>query len=190
MIILRPSLASRDRTVPSLLAMEEYKICVMGWGAVGKTCLTVQFVQRCYYDKYDPTVEDSYRVQREIDDRQVMFDILDTGSGYAGFIVTDDLSVKNSDGFILVYSVTSQRTLSDLPYFREMILRVKDSDTVLLVLVGNKCDDEERRVVSSDQGEQLAREWGCSFFESSAKTRHNVAEIFRDIYYQISRSSE
>ena len=58
--------------------MREYKIVVLGSGGVGKSALTVQFVQGIFVEKYDPTIEDSYRKQVEVDGQQCMLEILDT----------------------------------------------------------------------------------------------------------------
>jgi len=58
--------------------MREYKIVVLGSGGVGKSALTVQFVQGIFVEKYDPTIEDSYRKQVEVDSQQCMLEILDT----------------------------------------------------------------------------------------------------------------
>ena len=51
---------------------------VLGSGGVGKSALTVQFVQGIFVEKYDPTIEDSYRKQVEVDGQQCMLEILDT----------------------------------------------------------------------------------------------------------------
>lgn len=58
--------------------MREYKLVVLGSGGVGKSALTVQFVQGIFVEKYDPTIEDSYRKQVEVDGNQCMLEILDT----------------------------------------------------------------------------------------------------------------
>ena len=58
--------------------MREYKLVVLGSGGVGKSALTVQFVQGIFVEKYDPTIEDSYRKQVEVDAQQCMLEILDT----------------------------------------------------------------------------------------------------------------
>lgn len=48
---------------------------------------------------------------------------------------------------------------------------------VPMIVVGNKCDLEDERVVGKDQGQNLARMWGCSFLETSAKAKVNVNEV-------------
>ncbi|RXG56146.1 Ras-related protein Rap-1b [Armadillidium vulgare] len=104
--------------------MREYKIVVLGIGGVGKSALTVQFVQGIFVEKYDPTIEDSYRKQVDVDGQQCMLEILDT-AGTEQFTAMRDLYMKNGQGFVLVYSITSQSTFNDLQDLREQILRVK-----------------------------------------------------------------
>lgn len=166
--------------------MREHKLVVLGSGGVGKSALTVQFVQGIFVEKYDPTIEDSYRKQVEVDGHQCMLEILDT-AGTEQFTAMRDLYMKNGHGFILVYSITSQATYSDLQDIYEQIKRVKDTnEDVPIVLVGNKSDLEHERVVGKDQGMALARMFGnCAFLEASAKLKINVNEIFYDIVRQI-----
>ena len=88
-----------------------------------------------------------------------------------------DLYMKNGQGFILVYSITSQATFNDLLELKDQIMRVKDTSEVPMVLVGNKVDLEDERVVSKDQGQSLARQFNCTFMEASAKLKVNVPEV-------------
>jgi len=168
--------------------LREYKLVVLGSGGVGKSALTVQFVQGIFVEKYDPTIEDSYRKQIEIDGGQCMLEILDT-AGTEQFTAMRDLYMKNGQGFVLVYSIIAQSTFNDLPDLREQILRVKDKDDVPMVLVGNKCDLNDQRVISTDNGNDLAKKFGCAFLEASAKTRLNVEQIFHDLIRQINKIS-
>jgi len=166
--------------------MREYKIVVLGSGGVGKSALTVQFVQNIFVEKYDPTIEDSYRKQVEVDGQQCMLEILDT-AGTEQFTAMRDLYMKNGQGFVLVYSITAQSTFNDLIDLRDQILRVKDTEDVPMILVGNKCDLEDERVVGKDQGQNLARQFNSAFLETSAKAKINVNEVFYDLVRQINR---
>ncbi|VDI79592.1 Ras-related protein Rap-1B, partial [Mytilus galloprovincialis] len=169
--------------------MREYKLVVLGSGGVGKSALTVQFVQNIFVEKYDPTIEDSYRKQVEVDGQQCMLEILDT-AGTEQFTAMRDLYMKNGQGFLLVYSITAQSTFNDLQDLREQILRVKDTDDVPMILVGNKCDLEDERIVSKEQGMNLARHFNnCEFLETSAKAKINVNEIFCNLVRQINRKN-
>lgn len=168
--------------------MREYKLVVLGSGGVGKSALTVQFVQGIFVEKYDPTIEDSYRKVVEVDGQQCMLEILDT-AGTEQFTAMRDLYMKNGQGFLLVFSITAQSTFNDLQDLREQILRVKDTDDVPMILVGNKCDLEDERVVGKDQGQNLARQFNCAFLETSAKSKINVNEIFYDLVRQINKKN-
>jgi len=168
--------------------LREYKLVVLGSGGVGKSALTVQFVQGIFVEKYDPTIEDSYRKQIEIDGTPCMLEILDT-AGTEQFTAMRDLYMKNGQGFVLVYSIIAQSTFNDLPDLREQILRVKDKDEVPLILVGNKCDLNDQRVITTDQGQDLAKKFGCAFMEASAKTRLNTDQIFHSLIRQINTLS-
>ncbi|KAG1219316.1 hypothetical protein G6F35_007587 [Rhizopus arrhizus] len=114
--------------------MREYKPVVLGSGGVGKSALTVQFVQAIFVEKYDPTIEDSYRKQVEVDGYQCMLEILDT-AGTEQFTAMRDLYMKNGQGFVLVFSITLKSTLTDLNEIREQIIRVKGSDNVRSILL-------------------------------------------------------
>ena len=100
-----------------------------------------------------------------------------------------DLYMKNGQGFVLVYSITAQATFNDLMELHDQIVRVKDTHDVPMILVGNKCDLEDERVVSKDQGQNLARQFNCAFMEASAKHKINVAEVFFNLVRQINRKA-
>lgn len=87
---------------------------------------------------------------------------------------------SEGQGFILVYSIASRSTFDRLEVFRQSMLRVKRQKPIFM-LVGNKCDKTYEREVSKDEGVALARSFGCSFMETSAKTAHNVELLFTNL---------
>lgn len=89
--------------------MKEYKVVVLGSGGVGKSALTVQFVTGTFIEKYDPTIEDFYRKEIEVDSSPSVLEILDT-AGTEQFASMRDLYIKNGQGFILVYSLVNQQS--------------------------------------------------------------------------------
>ena len=168
--------------------MRDYKLVVLGAGGVGKSCLTVQFVQGIYLDSYDPTIEDSYRKTIEIDNKVFDLEILDT-AGIAQFTAMRELYIKSGMGFLLVYSVTDKQSLNELMALREQVLRIKDTDRVPMVLVGNKADLTDERVISVEDGIAVSSKWGkVPFYETSALLRSNVDEVFIDVVRQIIRN--
>ncbi len=160
---------------------------VLGAGGVGKSSLTVQFVQGVYIEAYDPTIEDSYRKPVEIDGRLCDLEILDT-AGVAQFTAMRELYIKSGKGFLLVYSVTDESSLRELNELRNQVIRIKDSTDVPMVLVGNKCDLVNERVLSPEDGIEVSQNWGkVPFYETSAMYRTNVEEAFIDVVRQIMR---
>jgi len=167
--------------------VREVKIVVLGNGGVGKSALTVQFVESIFITKYDPTIEDSYRKSLQVDGDYYNVEIQDT-AGTEQFTAIKDVYMRNGQGFVIVYSINSKSTFNELEYLHEQICRVKDKCDVPLVLVGNKCDLVEQRVIPREQGEKMAQSWGdCLFIEASAKTRLNVDRIFEEVVRQIAR---
>ncbi|XP_060786056.1 ras-related protein Rap-2a isoform X2 [Neoarius graeffei] len=104
--------------------MREYKVVVLGSGGVGKSALTVQFVTGTFIEKYDPTIEDFYRKEIEVDSSPSVLEILDT-AGTEQFASMRDLYIKNGQGFILVYSLVNQQSFQDIKPMRDQIIRVK-----------------------------------------------------------------
>jgi GTPase KRas protein len=98
--------------------------------------------------------------------------------------------MRTGQGFLCIYSITSTSSFEELSVFREQILRVKEEDRVPMVLVGNKCDLEDSRVVATSQGADLAKSFGCPFIESSAKSRVNVEQAFFELVRAIRQSIE
>eukprot|EP01121_Diplochlamys_sp_Union-15-3_P009609 TRINITY_DN261_c0_g1_i1.p1 TRINITY_DN261_c0_g1~~TRINITY_DN261_c0_g1_i1.p1 ORF type:complete len:142 (-),score=28.34 TRINITY_DN261_c0_g1_i1:42-467(-) len=100
-----------------------------------------------------------------------------------------ELYMKNGDGFLLVYSVDNRTSFNELKSIRESILRVKGTDKVPIMVVGNKCDLESNRKVQAEEGEKLVKEWDgpVEFLESSAKTLQNVTQVFINLVIRISQ---
>jgi GTPase KRas protein len=166
--------------------LREYKLVVVGGGGVGKSCLTIQLIQSHFVDEYDPTIEDSYRKQCMIDDEVALLDVLDT-AGQEEYSAMREQYMRTGEGFLLVYSITSHQSFDEITTFQQQILRVKDKDYFPMVVVGNKCDLESEREVTRQEGEALARSFGCKFIETSAKSRINVDKAFYDIVREIRR---
>ncbi|KAL9096953.1 MAG: hypothetical protein Q9165_000917 [Trypethelium subeluteriae] len=131
-------------------------------------------------------IPDSYRKQCVIDDEVALLDVLDT-AGQEEYSAMREQYMRTGEGFLLVYSITSRQSFEEIQTFQQQILRVKDKDYFPIIVVGNKCDLESERQVSTQEGQQLARNFGCKFIETSAKSRINVDNAFYDIVREIRR---
>lgn len=170
----------------------ENKIVVLGGGGVGKSALTIRLVTDNFLEEYDPTIEDSYRKQVNIDNTVALLDILDT-AGQEEFASMQDQWIREGKGFLLVYTITSKQSFEEMKGFKRNILRTKDTDKVPLVIAGNKCDlrdDKDLTQVTTAEGKALAAEWGCPFFETSAKDKINNEECFYEVVREIRKSEK
>ncbi|OBT51990.1 hypothetical protein VE04_05605 [Pseudogymnoascus sp. 24MN13] len=167
----------------------DYHIVVLGAGGVGKSCLTAQFVQNVWIESYDPTIEDSYRKQIQVDGRQCMLEILDT-AGTEQFTAMRASSSSSPSPAAAV--------ASDLPALREQITGIKDDEHVPDVIVGNKSEPRRRPHGESVQGVRAEPELGrCAVLRDlgEATSHHvrnlmhtaNVDEVFIDLCRQIIR---
>ncbi|KAH6951167.1 ras family-domain-containing protein [Ilyonectria sp. MPI-CAGE-AT-0026] len=175
-----------------------YKLVVLGDGGVGKTALTIQLCLQHFVETYDPTIEDSYRKQVVIDGQACMLEVLDT-AGQEEYTALRDQWIQDSEGFVMVYSISSRLSFSRVRRYHYRIQQVKEfcesspsypgspipavnsHAPVPIMLVGNKSDQVTEREVSIQEGQALARELGCGFVETSAKNCINVEKAFYDV---------
>lgn len=165
-----------------------------------------------FVETYDPTIEDSYRKQVVIDSQSCMLEVLDT-AGQEEYTALRDQWIRDGEGFILVYSITSRNSFTRIRRFHNQVQRVKESNhpssptgtsylpspmnsssgypgPVPIMLVGNKSDKHHEREVSSQEGQALAKELGCDFVEASAKNCVNVEKAFYDVVRQLRKQRQ
>lgn len=159
--------------------MDNWRITVLGDGGVGKTALAVQYMLGCFVETYDPTIEDAYRKQALVDDRMCFIEVIDT-AGQEEYGTLRDQWVREGQGFVLVYSISSRSSFDRLEVFRQSMLRVKGENPIF-ILVGNKADRNSEREVLREEGQAKARDIGCEFLETSARTAYNVDKLFNTL---------
>lgn len=169
-----------SRSVNDHVNSQTYKLVVVGGGGVGKSALTIQFIQSYFVTDYDPTIEDSYTKQCVIDDQVARLDILDT-AGQEEFSAMREQYMRSGEGFLLVFSVSDRSSFDEIYKFHKQILRVKDRDEFPMLLVGNKCDLDHQRMVTNTEAQQLAQQLKIQYMECSAKMRMNVDTAFHDL---------
>ena len=91
---------------------------------------------------------DSYRKQCVIDEEVALLDVLDT-AGQEEYSAMREQYMRTGEGFLLVYSITSRQSFEEIMTFQQQILRVKDKDYFPIIVVGNKCDLQHERQVST-----------------------------------------
>lgn len=171
-----------------------FKIVVFGGAGVGKSALTIRYVFQEFSKAYDPTIEENYHTSIELDGSPVKVEVIDT-AGNDVFRRMREQYIETGDGFLLVYSVIDPCSTTSLTNIQEQILSVKgQKDKIIpeipLVLVGNKCDLEDERKISYEDGKKIAAEFSCPFSETSAKNDIGVDEVFSNLARQIKEFRE
>eukprot|EP01060_Flectonema_neradi_P004953 TRINITY_DN13277_c3_g1_i3.p1 TRINITY_DN13277_c3_g1~~TRINITY_DN13277_c3_g1_i3.p1 ORF type:complete len:526 (+),score=73.14 TRINITY_DN13277_c3_g1_i3:63-1640(+) len=157
------------------------KVVVIGAGNVGKSALSVQYVQDTFVSDYDPNICDTYKKQDKVDSHTCFMEVVDMAGQdeYAGL---RSQYYRKGDGFLGVYSVTDADSLEEVKRRYKEVLMERNVQSAPLVLVANKCDlDDSEREVSSKLGELAAADMNAAFFETSAKERMNVSEAFHQL---------
>nr|ABD65422.1 Rap1-like [Suberites domuncula] len=183
------SALSRGR-LPSIQPTSKRKLtlCVVGSGGVGKSSLTVRYLQGQFPEYYDPTVEESYITQIEYGFDQHDVEIIDT-AGQEEFMLFRDSSLAKGDAFLAIFAINSPESWYDVQKLRRKIIQENDDDeTIPIVIIANKSDldPEESRQVKIDEVLEYCKRCNCPLLETSAKTGLNVTESFRLLLDRIS----
>ena len=157
------------------------KVAVLGQSMVGKSALTFRFINNKFPTEHDTTIEDSYSIPAKIDDIQCQLEILDT-AGQDDYQTMLDTWINSADGFILVYSIDNKESFESTKTRYDRIMKLKEGQNVSIVVVGNKCDLEDKRQVSKEDVENYCiiyfNSKKINFLEASALNTINVKESF------------
>ncbi|KAI8813050.1 P-loop containing nucleoside triphosphate hydrolase protein [Cladochytrium replicatum] len=164
------------------------RIAVLGSRAVGKSSLTVQFVENHFAETYYPTIENTFTKILKIRNQEYAAEIIDT-AGHDEYSILNSKHVIGIHGYVLVYSITSRPSFEMCKVIRDKILNYTGIDWVPIVIVGNKCDLEAQRQVQTEEAAALAQEWKCSHIEASAKHNQNITKTFELVLMEIEKQS-
>jgi small GTP-binding protein len=156
--------------------MGTHSIAVLGAGGVGKTCLVLRLTKDTWDSDYIPTIQDYFEKQMDFDGQRSRLKIIDT-AGQDEMQAITDIGIKDAQACVIVYSVTSQVSFNDASKYRDKVISFSSTGRANIVLAANKCGITER-TVPRNAGEDLARSWGCDFFETSAKENMNIHQLF------------
>lgn len=93
--------------------------------------------------------------------------------------------MRSGEGFVIMYSITDRQSFREASQAKKQIERVRRSEDIPMVLVANKIDLESKREVTTEEGQALAQEFDCPFFETSAALRHFVDDVFHTLVRRI-----
>ena len=167
-----------------------FKILLLGDSSVGKTCFLKRYTDNTFQDAYLSTIGFDFKFKTVTlkSGKKVKVQLWDT-AGQERFRTIAKSYYKGAHGIILIYDVTNRKTFENI---RKWLNQIKEetSNKISIILVANKIDcDDDLRVVSKEDGEDLAKNAGLPIYEASAKQSINVNESFQFLIEQVSENS-
>jgi Ras-related protein Rab-8A len=158
----------------------QIKLLMIGDSGVGKTCLLLRYANDSFSPTFITTIGIDFKIKNiEIDNKRVKLQIWDT-AGQERFRTITTSYFRGAQGIVLVYDVTDRRSFESIRNWISQIQQHADVH-VNKILVGNKCDMLDEKVVSTEEGKKLAEEFNMQFWETSAKNGVNVEQCFHSI---------
>lgn len=160
--------------------IQKFKLVIVGEQSVGKTSL----ITRIMYDKFDQNYEATIGIQflskpMYLPDRTIRLQLWDT-AGQERFRSLVPAYIRDSHIAIVVYAIDSRKSFVDVDKWIEDV-KAERGNQVVLMLVGNKSDLEESREVTTEEGQEKAKQYDALFLETSAKAGHNVKSILNKV---------
>jgi len=153
------------------------KLLLIGDSGVGKSCLLLRFCDDAWTPSFITTIGIDFKIRTiELDGKRIKLQIWDT-AGQERFRTITTAYYRGAMGILLVYDVTDERSFNNIRTWHANVEQ-HASEGVNKILIGNKCDAEDKKVVSDQQGKELADELGIRYLNTSAKANINVEEAF------------
>jgi Ras-related protein Rab-1A len=165
-----------------------FKVLLIGNSNVGKSSLFLKFVDDIWNDTFVPTIGVDFKIKTfEIDSSKIKMQIWDT-AGQERFKNIIASYYRGAHGILLLYDVTDKDSFKNLSNWLIEIEK-NSSKNVIKVLIGNKTDLEDKRVISQNQGKDFADTYGLKFIETSVKKNINVKEAFETLGRELMAAS-
>ncbi len=166
-----------------------YKIVIIGDSGVGKSNILSRYVKDEFREDSKSTVGVELGTKYvKIKETGAKVQIWDT-AGQERYRSITSSYYKGSHGCLIVYDITNEKTFENVEKWLEQAKKEAGKD-VSVILVGNKCDLEDARKITKEQGEEKAKTLNVPFFETSALSRVNIDEIFMELLNNIYNRTE
>jgi len=162
----------------------QIKLLMIGDSGVGKTCLLLRYDEDYFTQTFITTIGIDFKLKAMMyKGKKVRMQIWDT-AGQERFRTITTSYFRGAQGIILCYDITEKNTFKNLQNWVRQIKLHAERD-VQLILVGNKCDMEVDRKVSTEEGQMVADHYKIAFYETSAKEDINVTDSFTSLAHQV-----
>ena len=161
-----------------------FKVVLIGDTSVGKTNMLSKYLSNEFDPDSKATVGVEFGTRNfQIENNKIKVQIWDT-AGQERYRSITNAYYKGAKGSLLVYDITNPKTFENVEKWLEQAKKEAGKD-VSVILVGNKCDLEDARKITKEQGEEKAKTLNVPFFETSALSRGNIDEIFMELLNNI-----
>jgi len=162
-------------------SLDVLKFLLVGDSNVGKSCLLLRYVDETFTPSFISTIGIDFKVKtiRLTNGKEVKLQIWDT-AGQERFRTITSAYYRGAMGVVVIYDVTNKESFEHLPYWMEEV-QLNTTLNPIKVLVGNKTDMVEARIIGESQGRAYAQQMGYLFSETSAKSGKNVKELFNEL---------
>ena len=165
-----------------------FKLLLIGNSSVGKSSLLFRFVENVWDDSFVPTIGVDFKLKTlEVNGKKVKLQIWDT-AGQERFKNITASYYRGGNGVLVVYDITERESFDNLTSWLIEIEKNANKN-VYKLLIGNKCDLEDKRKVTYQEGKDFATSNGMQFMETSAKADTKVKEAFELLTQEIIKAS-
>lgn len=168
-----------------------FKVLFIGDRGVGKSCLFQRF-QNPFYNVLMSTMTIGFDIDNEsfkYGSKFVHLEVIDT-AGQEQFFSVQAMYFRGIHGIFLVCDVTNRETFHHIPRWLDLTRLYCTENNVLIILIGNKIDQVEKREVSFDEGQALAKSHGVSYMEASALDVERIEDMYRNMIQLLTRSAD
>jgi Ras family protein len=175
--------SSFDRNRPKI---KRKKILVLGAPGVGKSAVIMRFTDDVFKQDYIPTLQETYKKEFAFNNEKVELELNDLDGQNEFTLFSGNKFSFGINGYILCYSVENQYSFQMIESINSKLTSLV-GDCVPKILIGNKSDLSNKRVISIEEGKSLAKKINASFLESSARSGLNIQLIFHSVLVEINK---
>jgi len=157
-----------------------FKLLLIGDSGVGKTCILFRFSDDAFNTTFISTIGIDFKIKTiELRGKRIKLQIWDT-AGQERFHTITTSYYRGAMGIMLVYDITNPKSFDNIAKWLRNIDEHANEDVEKMIL-GNKCDMDDKRMITRERGETIAREHNIRFLETSAKANISIDRAFLEL---------